>query len=67
MKCFVSGLIFFLILSGVLPCQAQTADLTGKVFRAGTSQSVANVVVQLYSVQDSAFVTGVYTDIHGNF
>lgn len=29
MKCFVSCLIFFLILSGLLPCQAQTADLTG--------------------------------------
>ena len=67
MKCFVPCLVFFLIHSGLLPCQAQTADLTGKVFRVGTSQSVANVVVQLYSVQDSVFVTGVYTDIHGSF
>ena len=67
MKCFASRLIFFLILSGILPCQAQTADLTGKVFRAGSSKSLSNVVVQLYSVQDSVFVAGVYTDIHGNF
>jgi len=67
MKYFIPALISFILIAGILPCQSQTADLSGKVLKSGTSQSLANVVVELYSNQDSVIVTGAYSDIHGNF
>jgi len=67
MKCFFSYLIFLLIVSGIFPCQAQPAQLNGKVLKAGTSKPLANVVVKMYSLRDSVFVAGGYTDNHGNY
>jgi iron complex outermembrane receptor protein len=67
MKYSFPCLIVFIIIAGSLPCQSQNTILVGNVIKYGSSQSLSNVIVQLFEAKDSVFVAGVYTDINGDF